>query len=72
MIYILQFCNSYGNPAFMLTDDVILAKYTAQITAAEKDRSRSPCAADAGFLPPVQRRSGNYRLKSLAAITCFK
>lgn len=43
-----------------MADGFVLAKDTAEGTAAEKDGAAAARAADAGFLPKMRRRAGNH------------
>ena len=45
-------------PKALRTDLMILAEYTAQGTAAEKDRARPLRTTDTGLLPKMERRPG--------------
>jgi len=47
-----------------LTDLVILAKYTAQVTAGEKDRPRASAAGEGGLLTVMQAEMGDQGLTS--------
>lgn len=53
-----QLLNTYLLATFAAAYFVVLAKHTAQVTAGEKQRTRTPCAAYAGLLTKVSGSSG--------------